>query len=114
MAFLQKNVILRRTQAKQSSEEAAKANEKLLSDNKHIAKLMRKQGEIINEKRILEKEIELNKKQITRSKIAEKRDYNPGVAVDRVSKQKKVEAEEARIALNSLLVEKKKHCGMFI
>jgi hypothetical protein len=102
------NVVLRRTQAKQSSEEAAKANEKLFQDNKHIAKLMRKQGELINDKRLLERQIELENKQITRSKIAEKRDYNPSVAVDRVSKQKQLEADEARTALNAMLSEKQK------
>eukprot|EP00605_Chrysophyceae_sp_TOSAG23-4_P002155 GSChrysophyteH1.ASY1.ANO1.2383.1 assembled CDS len=101
------NVVLRRTQAKQSSEEAARANEKLLADNQRIAKLIRTRGTAIAEKRDVERELDLMKKQITRSKIAEKRDHNPGAAVERVSKQKKAEAAVARVELKSLLEAKK-------
>ncbi len=102
------NILLQRKQAKQSSEDAHAANAKLLEDNRYIAKLIRKQGEVINEKRSVEREIELMNRQVTVSKIAEVRDYNPSFAVERAREKKVIAASDARIEMEEKLLAKEK------
>jgi len=100
------NVLMRRRQAKESSEEAHRANEKLLADNVKVASLMRTQARIIDEKRAAEHELVLLSRQVTVSKITEVRDYNPHAAVEAAAKAKRAVVAEARVDLEAKLAAK--------
>lgn len=100
------NVLMRRRQAKESSEEAHRANEKLLADNIKVASLMRKQARMIDEKRAAENEVVILSRQVTVSKITEVRDHNPHVARESVANTRRAVAAEARVELEAMLAAK--------
>lgn len=98
-----KHVALRREQAKQSAEEAKLALERQREDNALVASMVRKQGEMIKEKKQIEQDIEILQKQETVQQIIAQREVKPQEALQKVlekneeiAKQLREELEEKR------------------
>lgn len=100
------NVANRREQAKQSAEEAAAATIKQREDNATVAGLIREQAEVIVKKKELEAEIERIERRRTAIRIAETRDTQPRLAVEKVSTERVAAGQRTREQLEALRLAK--------
>ena len=96
-----KQVVLRREQAKQSSEEARYAIEKQQQDNKIIAHMLREQAEVIKQQKEIEVEIKTLENQMVVKKIIEVRDSRPQEEVEKVLKKRVEQAKQIKIDLEA-------------
>lgn len=101
-----KLVALRREQARQSAVEAKYAMENQYQDNLSVASMIRKQSENIKEKKSLEQEIEILKKQEIVQKIQEVRDTRPSIELKKVVEKRLKTAAEVRVELEKARVAK--------
>ena len=102
------NVANRREQAKQGAEEAALAIIKQREDNTAVAILMREQADVIVRKKELEAEIERIERRRTAQRIAEVRDTQPRIAVDKVVTDRVENGKKTREELEALRVAKER------
>ena len=96
-----KQVVLRREQAKQSSEEARYAIEKQQQDNKIIAQMLREQADVIKKQKEIEIEIKTLENQEVVKKIIEVRDTRPQIEVEKVLKKRVEVAKQIKIDLEA-------------
>jgi len=96
-----RQVVERREQAKQSSEEAALAFKMMQDGNKEIASMVRKQGDAITKRKQVERDILLLGRRETVASISEVRDVNPSIAVAKVREQRVESGAKAREALKT-------------
>lgn len=101
-----KHVSMRRTQAKDSAEEAKFALVRQREDNAKVADLVRRQGEAIKTQKELEKEIEVLQKQNVAQAIAVVRDSKPLEAVQSVLKEREERGKVVREELERLRIDK--------
>ena len=93
------SVAMRRAQAKQSAEEAAKAMEYQKNGNRIIANLIREQAEAIKEQKMIESEIDILENQAVARRIIEVRETKPKEAVEKILKSRKEATEKIRVSL---------------